>query len=260
MDIDFSDQQLIQYSRQIMLPQIDISGQQKLMRAKVLVLGAGGLGCPTLMYLASSGVGEITIVDPDVVELSNLHRQLLFKEQDIGHSKAQIAAQQVRQINSQCRVAVVDNIPDDVTLSKLIEHADVVIEGTDNFEARYRHNRACLEASTPLISGAVIRFEGQVTCFDFRHGQTPCYACLYAEASDESLNCSENGVLPSVVAMIASTMVTECVKLITEIGESLQGRLLLLDAMSMEWRCIALKQDEHCTVCGPTRASQVSAK
>lgn len=250
MSVDFSDQQLIRYSRQIMLPQIDVSGQQKLMQAKVLVLGAGGLGCTTLMYLASSGIGEIAIVDPDTIELSNLHRQLLFREQDIGKNKAQVAAQQIGEINPQCVVSVVDHIPDDEALYNIVSHADVVIEGTDNFQARYRHNKICMEAGTSLISGAVIRFEGQVSCFDFRRTTTPCYACLYANAVDENLNCSENGVLPSVVAMIASTMVTECVKLITQIGESLEGRLLLLDAMTMEWRSITLSKDPDCLVCG----------
>jgi len=250
MSVDFSDQQLIRYSRQLMLPQIDVAGQEKLMQAKVLVLGAGGLGCPTLMYLASSGIGEIAIVDPDEVELSNLHRQLLFREHDIGKNKAQIAGQQIRQINSQCVVSMVDHIPDDEVLYNLISHADVVIEGTDNFQARYRHNQLCMETRTPLISGAVIRFEGQVSCFDFRSATTPCYGCLYADAVDENLNCSENGVLPSVVAMIAGTMATECVKLLTQIGESLEGRLLLLDAMSMEWRSISLSKDPDCSVCG----------
>ena len=257
MSTDLNDQQLIRYSRQIMLPQIDILGQQKLMQAKVLVLGAGGLGCPTLMYLASSGVGEITVVDPDIVELSNLHRQLLFREQDLGQKKAQIAAQQIRLINPQCVVSVVDQIPDDEALRRLILDADVVIEGTDSFQARYRHNQACMEASTPLISGAVIRFEGQVTCFDFSRAITPCYACLYAGAEDENLNCSENGVLPSVVAMIASTMVTECVKLIAQVGENLVGRLLLLDAISMEWRSIVFNKDPDCSVCGVDSQKQI---
>jgi adenylyltransferase/sulfurtransferase len=207
------------------------------------------------MYLASTGIGHITIVDPDVIELSNLHRQLLFREQDIGEKKAQVAAQQIRLINSQCIVSVVEEIPDDETLRELITQADVVIEGTDNFESRYRHNQACMDACTPLVSGAVIRFEGQVTCFDFRLDTTPCYACLYANANDEHLNCSENGVLPSVVAMIASTMVTESVKLIAQIGDSLVGRLLLLDAMSMEWRSINYSKDEHCSTCSAMRST-----
>lgn len=247
--MSLNDQQLMQYSRQIMLPQIDVPGQEKLLAAKVLVLGAGGLGCPVLMYLAGSGIGNITVIDPDQVDVSNLHRQILFQQHDIGASKATIAARQVSAINRDCQVTAIASLPTEPDLYDLICAADLVIEGTDNFASRYQHNKLCMRAGTPLVSGAVIRMEGQVSCFDSRQKDSPCYACLYPDAIDEQLNCTANGVLPSVAGMIASTMVTESIKLITGIGDSLVGRLLILDAMQMEWRCVGLKRDQNCQVC-----------
>ncbi len=192
------------------------------------------------MYLAGSGIGNITVIDPDQVEISNLHRQILFHQQDIGAPKATVAARQLSSINGDCNVTAINSLPAEQDLLDLISAADLVIEGTDNFASRYTHNKLCIRAGTPLVSGAVIRMEGQVTCFDARQKDSPCYACLYPAAQDEHLNCTENGVLPSVAGMIASTMVTESIKLLTGVGESLLGRLLILDAIQMEWRCVCL--------------------
>ena len=249
MSKQLNDDLLLQYSRQIMLPQIDVPGQQKLLDAKILVLGAGGLGCPLLMYLASCGVGAITVIDPDVVELSNLQRQVLFGVNDVGRNKVDVAKEKIQQLNAQTQMTTLSRIPDDNDLRSLVQSADVVIDGTDNFAARYRHNQCCVDGNTPLISGAVIRFEGQVTIFDCRNPDSPCYHCLYPQGEDQDLNCSENGVLGPVAGMIATAMATEAVKLIINIGESLSGRLLLLDALHMEWRTVRLQKDPQCSVC-----------
>jgi adenylyltransferase/sulfurtransferase len=249
MTTELNDEQLMLYSRQIMLPQIDIAGQQKLLDAKVLVLGMGGLGCPLLMYLVSCGVGSITIVDPDVVELSNLQRQILFGHDDLGRKKADVASEKARQLNQHVDISPVTRIPKDSELRRLVETSDVVVDGTDNFAARYRHNQFCVDCETPLVSGAVIRFEGQVTTFDQRNSGAPCYHCLYPQGEEQELNCTENGVLGPVAGMIATIMATETVKLIINAGELLTGRLLLLDALHMDWRTVNLSKDPQCSVC-----------
>ena len=248
-----TDEQLLLYSRQIMLPQIDIQGQEKLLNAKVLVLGAGGLGCPALLYLAASGVGELVIVDNDVIELSNVQRQILFRSTDVGRKKTEVACERIELLQTNCNVTVMDNLPDDAQLMNLVEQADVVLDGTDNFNSRYRHNLACVHTQTPLISGAVIRFEGQVTVFDNKDAAAPCYHCLYSDAQNEQENCAENGVLGSVAGLVATVMATEAIKLIVGIGESISGRLLLLDALAMEWRMVKFKQDPSCPVCKTKR-------
>ena len=252
MNKDLNDQQLMRYSRQIMLPQIDVAGQQKLISSNVLVLGMGGLGCPLLMYLVSCGVGSVTIVDPDIVELSNLQRQILFGIDDLGRKKVEVAKEKAQQLNDQVDIVAVDHIPDDDELRRLIDSSDVVVDGTDNFAARYRHNQYCVDCETPLVSGAVIRFEGQVTIFDRRNSQSPCYHCLYPQGEDQVLNCTENGVLGPVAGMIATVMATETVKLIMNTGELLTGRLLLLDALHMEWNTVTLTKDPQCPICSKT--------
>ena len=244
-----TDDQLLLYSRQIMLPQIDVTGQQKLLDANVLVLGAGGLGCPALLYLAASGVGNIVIVDHDDIELSNVQRQILFSATDVGRKKTAVAQERIEALQTNTRVETVDTLPDDSLLEALVAKTDVVIDGTDNFDSRYRHNLACVQQRTPLVSGAVIRFEGQVTVFDHKDASSACYHCLYPHARDEQENCSENGVLGSVAGMVASVMATEVIKMLVNIGDSLSGRLLLLDALAMEWRTVQLKQDLNCPVC-----------
>ena len=249
MSNELNDDQLLQFSRQIMLPQIDITGQQKLLTARVLILGVGGLGCPLLMYLAGCGVGKIVIVDPDVIELSNLQRQVLFDLHDVGRNKVDVAKEKIQQSNPQVQITTRTYIPDDDELISLIEDTDVVIDGTDNFAARYRHNQFCLNSKTPLVSGAVIRFEGQVTTFDHRNSASPCYHCLYPQGQEQDLNCTENGVMGPVAGMIATIMATEVVKLITNSGELLTGRLFLVDALHMECRTVRFEKDPQCLVC-----------
>ena len=244
-----TDEQLLQYSRQIMLPQIDVPGQQTLLNAKVVVLGAGGLGCPALFYLVTAGVGEVVVVDQDKVDVSNLQRQILYTANDIGRYKAEAASTRLAAFNSGTVITPINSIPNDSELLALVKQADIVIDGTDNFTARYRHNQVCVDTNTPLVSGAVVRFEGQVTAFDSRKNDSPCYHCLYPEGQDETLNCSENGVLGPVAGMIGTTMATEAIKLLVDIGESLVGRLLLLDALHMQWRSVKLVKDPNCASC-----------
>ena len=246
---DLSDDDLLQYSRQIMLPQIDVCGQEKLLASKIIVLGAGGLGCPALMYLASSGVGEIVVVDPDAIERSNIQRQILYNSEDIGKFKAQVAAEKLQAYSENIKLEAINAKPDSQALLNMVAGADAVLDGTDNFASRYLHNEICLKSKTPLISGAVIRFEGQVTSFDHRLLDSPCYHCLYPQASDESLNCSENGVLGPVAGMVGAMMATETIKLLLNIGEGVTGRLLLLDALHAEWRSVRLRKDPACSVC-----------
>ena len=246
---ELTDAQLLQFSRQIMLPQIDVAGQQKLIDAKILVLGAGGLGCPALSYLATAGIGKIVIVDPDVVDQSNMQRQILYTLDDVGHYKAEVAAQKLLQFGTKLSVTALTTIPTQSELLALVTVADIVLDGTDNFEARYKHNQACWKSKTPLISGAVIRFEGQLATFDHRNADSPCYHCLYPEATDEQLNCSENGVLGPVAGMVGAMMATETIKVLLDIGESLSSKLMLLDALHMQWRTVKLRKDLSCPVC-----------
>ncbi len=249
---ELTDAQLLQFSRQIMLPQIDVEGQKKLIDASVLVLGAGGLGCPALSYLATAGIGEIVIVDPDVVDQSNMQRQILYTVDDIGRYKAEVAEQKLRQFGTGLKTTALTHIPNEQELLGLATNADIVLDGTDDFTARYKHNKACLKAKTPLISGAVIRFEGQLTMFDHRDEESPCYHCLYPMAADEPLNCSENGVLGPVAGIVGTMMATEAIKTLLGIGESLTGKLMLLDALHMDWRTVRLGKDASCSVCSKT--------
>ncbi len=244
-----TDEKLLQYSRQIMLPQIDVSGQQALLESRVLVLGAGGLGCPALSYLVTAGIGEIIIVDPDEVDQSNMQRQILYGVEDIGLNKARVAVSKLAQYGTQAKLCALSKIPTDQELLRLVEKVDIVLDGTDNFTARYKHNQACVKAKTPLVSGAVIRFEGQLSVFDHKNADAPCYHCLYPNATDEQLNCSENGVLGSVAGMVGTMMATETLKLLLGIGETLAGKLMLIDALHMEWRTVRLNKDPACPVC-----------
>lgn len=232
-----------------MLPQIDVQGQQKLLQANVLVLGAGGLGCPALLYLVASGIGHIQIVDDDKIDLSNIQRQILYRVSDVGQKKTAVAQKRLSALQSDSKISVVEQLPDDNQLATLVKQADVVLDGTDSFAARHRHNRACVQAGVPLITGAVIRFEGQATMFNNKNSIGPCYHCLYPNAQDEQENCAENGILGSVAGMIANIMVTETIKLIVGVGTSISGRLLLFDALQMELRSVNYKRDPNCTVC-----------
>lgn len=246
-----NDNQLLRYSRHILLPQIEYVGQEKLTKSHVLIVGAGGLGSPAALYCAASGVGKLTICDFDNVDLTNLQRQIIHTTQSVGINKAVSAQQTIYEINPEVTVQTIQQKSSEAEFKKLAETADVVIDCSDNFATRYALNRVCFQLKKPLVSGAAVNFEGQITVFDFRHENSPCYHCLFPDTgSDQEMRCAENGVFAPLVGMIGTTQAAEALKLIMNIGESLQGRLLLLDALSMEWRTIKLSKDAACAVCG----------
>lgn len=245
-----NDAQLLRYSRQIMLPQVDIEGQERLLSARALIIGAGGLGSPAAMYLAATGVGHLVIADHDVVELSNLQRQLLHHDSDIGRSKVASAQESLTTINPDIRVSAMAQTLQGEALGNAVRQADVVLDCSDNFTTRFAVNRACVEHRTPLVSGAAIRMEGQVAVFDSRRENSPCYHCLYREGEEEDQTCSGNGVLSPLVGIIGSLQALEALKVILAIGETLAGRLIIFDGYTHEWRSLTLKQDTDCAVCG----------
>lgn len=244
-----NDEQLLRYNRQIMLPQIDIAGQQKLNDAHVLIIGLGGLGSPAALYLAAAGIGHLTLVDFDIVELSNLQRQVLHTDSSIGRSKVESAKESLLRINPEIIIDMVNEKPDAASLHQLVSAADIVIDATDNFESRYAINHACVTNNTALVSGAAIRFEGQLCVFT-NTGDSPCYHCLYPNTgSTDDETCSGNGVLSPIVGVIGSMQALECIKLICETGETLSGRLLLFDGLNADWRTLKFKKDPECAVC-----------
>jgi adenylyltransferase/sulfurtransferase len=245
-----SDEELLRYSRQILMPRFDIEGQEKLKSARVLVVGAGGLGCPVALYLGAAGVGHLTLVDDDVIELANLQRQIGFEQGQLGELKASTLAERVRRINPLISVTAVNQRLAEGDFIQKVQEASLVMDCTDNFDTRFALNRACVAANVPLVSGAAIRGEGQVSVYDQRVADSPCYHCLYSEQGNEDLNCSEAGVIAPLVGMIGSVQAMEAIKLISGVGKPLIGRLLLLDAWDMRWREMKLAKDPDCPVCG----------
>ena len=245
-----NDNQLLRYSRHILLPKIGYEGQEKLVNSHVLIIGAGGLGSPVALYLAASGVGHLTICDFDDVDLTNLQRQIIHTTASVGTNKAVSAKQTIYEINPDVNVQTVQKKSSEAEFAELVAKADVVVDCSDNFATRYALNRVCFMLKKPLVSGAAIGFEGQISVFDFRHANSPCYHCLYPDTGgDTEMRCSETGVFAPLVGMIGTAQAAEALKLIMQMGESLQGRLLLLDVMNMEWRTIKLKRDPQCAVC-----------
>jgi molybdopterin/thiamine biosynthesis adenylyltransferase len=246
-----NDNQLLRYSRHILLPQIAYEGQQKLAESHALIIGAGGLGSAVALYLGAGGVGKLTICDFDNVDMTNLQRQVIHNTAAIGSNKAISAQQTLQAINPEITVIPVPRKSTEEEFSALATQADVVLDCSDNFQTRYTLNRICVQLKKPLVSGAAIGFEGQITVFDMRHDDSPCYHCLFPDSGvEDGMRCAENGVFAPLVGMIGTAQAAEAMKLLLGIGESLQGRLLLLDAMAMEWRSIKLKRDTACTVCG----------
>ena len=245
-----NDNQLLRYSRHILLPKIGYEGQEKLTKSHAMIVGAGGLGSPVALYLAASGVGKLTICDFDIVDLTNLQRQIIHTTQSVGINKAVSAQQTIYEINPEVVVQTIQQKSSEAEFKVLSENADVVIDCSDNFATRYALNRVCLQLKKPLVSGAAIGFEGQISVFDFRHETSPCYHCLFPDTGEDTdLRCATNGVFAPLVGIIGTTQAAEALKLLMGIGESLQGRLLLLDALSMEWRTIKLARDLACVVC-----------
>lgn len=245
-----NDNQLLRYSRHILLPQIAYEGQERLTESHALIVGAGGLGSPASLYMVAGGVGTLTICDFDTVDLTNLQRQIIHTTESVGVNKAVSAKRTLNAINPDAVVNTVQDKSTEDAFEKLIAAADIVLDCSDNFATRYALNRLCFKLKKPLVSGAAIGFEGQVTVFDFRHQASPCYHCLFPDdGSETEMRCSENGVFSPLVGMIGTTQAAEAMKLLMGIGQSLEGRLLLLDALNMEWRTIKLGKDHQCTVC-----------
>lgn len=249
-EITFDDQQLLHYSRQIMLPHFGIEGQQRLHDSHVVIIGLGGLGSPAAMYLAAAGVGTLTLVDFDSVEQSNLQRQIIHNSQSIGKSKVNSASSTLLAINPETTVHCIDRKLSPEELAQLISGVNCVIDATDNFAARFSINRACVTQSMPLVSAAAIQYDGQISVFDLRQTDSACYACLYPEHGEENTNCSDNGILAPVVGILGSMQALEAIKLICQLGESLQNRLLIFDALALQWRTMKLHKDPNCPVCG----------
>jgi adenylyltransferase/sulfurtransferase len=245
-----NDNQLLRYSRQIMLPQIDIAGQQKLLNSKVLIVGAGGLGSPAAIYLAAAGVGHISIYDNDTVDLSNLQRQIAHYTADIGTGKAISSLETLKKLNPDVEVHAFQQRLEGDTLNKAVESADVVLDCSDNFKTRFAINQACVTEKTPLVSGAAIRFEGQVSVFTSGQNNSPCYNCLYQSDGEELQNCATNGVIAPITGIVGSIQAMEAMKLIIGIGETLTGRLLLIDGLTMEINTMRLRKNPNCPTCG----------
>ena len=245
-----NDQQLLRYSRHILLPEIGIEGQQKLLNANVLIIGVGGLGSPAALYLAASGIGKLTLCDDDKVDLTNLQRQIIHRGSSVGHKKVESARILLGEINSEVKVIALDERLEGARLEEVVQHADVVLDCSDNFATRYAINRACLASKKPLVSGAATRFSGQLSVFDFRRNNSPCYHCLYPEhGGEEETRCAMMGVFAPLVGIIGSMQATEALKLLLDIGSPLCGRLLIMDALDMEVHTAKLSKDPACPVC-----------
>ena len=246
-----NDDQLLRYSRHILLDEIGIHGQQRLLEAHALIVGAGGLGSPVALYLAAAGVGRLTLADDDQVELSNLQRQIAHDMDSLGVNKAESAARRMRMMNPEVQVTPLPQRLAGEALAAAVATADVVIDCCDNFATRHAVNRACVAARKPLVSGAAVRFDGQIAVFDARQETAPCYACLFPEAAqDAEQRCATFGVFTPLVGVVGTLQAAEALKLLIGAGESLSGRLLLHDALRAEWRSLRLRKDPGCRVCG----------
>jgi molybdopterin/thiamine biosynthesis adenylyltransferase len=248
-EINFNDEQLLHYSRQIMLPHFGIEGQQQLQDAHVVIIGIGGLGSPAALYLAAAGVGTLTLVDFDIVDNSNLQRQVIHNTSSIGESKVSSAKNTLHALNPETNIHCIDKKLNLDQLKSLIADVSCVIDATDNFSTRFLINHACVSQHVALVSAAAIQFEGQISVFDLRRKDSPCYACLYTEGGEENTNCSDNGILAPVVGILGSMQALETIKLICDIGETLQNRLLIFDALALQWRTMKLNKDPDCPVC-----------
>jgi adenylyltransferase/sulfurtransferase len=245
-----NDDQLLRYSRHILLPQVGIEGQERLLGSHALVIGAGGLGSPAALYLATAGVGRITLADGDTVDLTNLQRQILHRTSSVGQPKAASGRQTLGEYNPGIEVVALEERAEGALLDELVASADVVLDCCDNFATRHAVNRACVRHAKPLVSGAAIRFDGQVSVFDMRRADAPCYHCLFPEGQDvDETRCAVMGVFAPITGIIGTVQAAEALKVLADVGETLNGRLLLLDGLSMEWRQVRLKKDLACAVC-----------
>jgi len=248
-----TDDELLRYSRQILLPEFDIDGQERLRQSHALIIGLGGLGSPVAMYLAAAGVGRLTLVDFDTVDLSNLQRQIIHRTADIGRPKVESARDALRALNPLVEIRTIPRGLDETELQEQVGQADVVIDACDNLPTRLAISAACVQAGTPLVTGAAVRLEGQVLVWR-PGGEGACYRCLYRDTVMNLETCTQNGVLAPVVGIIGSLQATEAIKVLTHLGEPLDGRLLLLDAARMEWRTMRVGRWPECPACGGERS------
>ncbi|KLV07313.1 molybdopterin-synthase adenylyltransferase [Photobacterium aquae] len=239
---------MLRYNRQIILRQFDFDGQEALKGASMLILGAGGLGCASTQYLAAAGVGKLTLIDDDKVEVSNLQRQVLHSDSTVGMLKVESAKQALQRINPYLEVETLAQRLDDAALMPLIEQHDIVLDCSDNVETRNQLNRLCFAARTPLVSGAAIRMEGQISVYTYQDGE-PCYQCLSALFGQQALTCVEAGIMSPVVGIVGAVQAMEAIKVVANMGQPLTGKILMLDAMSMSWREMKLGKQPTCTVC-----------
>lgn len=253
MGAELGDPQLLRYNRQIVLPEVGIEGQQRLLESRVLLIGLGGLGSPLAMYLATCGVGRLTLADPDRVELANLQRQILYGTSSVGHAKTEEARRVVEELNPEILIDTVDEYLKGDLLREQVQAADLVVDATDNFETRLAINQACVESATLLVSGAVIRMEGQVAVFRNQEEGDACYQCLFGDEPVPEEGCSETGVLGPVAGAVASVQAVEAVKCLLSIGKPLYNRLLLYDAREAQWRVVELIADAECPICSHIR-------
>ncbi|GAB6069435.1 molybdopterin-synthase adenylyltransferase MoeB [Thiomicrorhabdus hydrogeniphila] len=245
---ELNDEELSRYSRQILMPEIDYTGQLTLSQSHAIIFGLGGLGSPASLYLAAAGVGKLTLVDFDEVDDSNLQRQIVHREANIGQAKVESAKQNLISLNHHIEIKTIAKKPSEQDVINLVKTANVVLDCTDNFASRFALNRACFQAKVPLISGAAIRWEGQLSTYDFRKENSPCYQCLYPQDSGQELTCSQSGVLSPVVGMIGSMQAIEAIKALLNLP-TLTGKLMIIDAYTMMIRTLNLKKDENCKHC-----------
>ncbi|HIF48022.1 molybdopterin-synthase adenylyltransferase MoeB [Candidatus Thioglobus sp.] len=243
-----NDQQLLRYSRQIMLPEVGVEGQEVLLGSTMLLIGMGGLGAPTALYLAAAGVGHLIIADFDTVELSNLQRQVIHHTNDIGKLKVDSAKQKMQAINPTIKITSVSDL-DENNLPKWLELCDIVLDGTDNFDTRFKINQACVASKKPLVSAAVIRFEGQLSVFKGYDASQPCYQCLYSTDGNSNENCTDNGILAPVAGMLGTMQALQALKVALNLGEQLVGKLMIIDALDLTFRAVTISKDPDCPIC-----------
>jgi len=243
-----NDQQLLRYSRQIMLPEVGVEGQDVLLGSTMLLIGMGGLGAPTALYLAAAGVGHLIIADFDTVELSNLQRQVIHHTNDIGKLKVDSAKQKMQAINPTIKITSVSDL-DENNLPKWLELCDIVLDGTDNFDTRFKINQACVASKKPLVSAAVIRFEGQLSVFKGYDASQPCYQCLYSTDGNSNENCTDNGILAPVAGMLGTMQALQALKVALNLGEQLVGKLMIIDALDLTFRAVTISKDPDCPIC-----------
>jgi adenylyltransferase/sulfurtransferase len=250
-----NDEQLLRYSRHVLLPEIGVEGQQKFLSASALIVGAGGLGSPAALYLAAAGVGTLVLADGDDVDLTNLQRQILHVTGSVGKPKVESGREALARINPEVKVVPVPQRLGDDALERLVAASSVVLDCSDNFATRHAVNRACVRHRKPLVSGAAVRFDGQVSVFDLRDERSPCYHCLFPENAElEEMRCAVMGVFAPLTGIIGTLQAAETLKLLADVGETLKGRLMILDALAMQWRTIKLAKDPACPVCSRVTA------